>query len=51
MKKLSKIFYSIVFLLIFSTSASSTGLSLPKIGGGGNIDEAKTKFTQIFLQI
>ena len=54
MKKLSKIFYSIVFLLIFSTSASYAGLSLPKVGGdsggGGNIDEAKTKFTQIFFE-
>ena len=54
MKKLSKIFYSIMFLLIFSTSASYAGLSLPKVGGdsggGGNIDEAKTKFTQIFFE-
>ena len=39
MKKLSKTFYSIVFLLIFSTSASYAGLSLPKVGGDSGGEE------------
>lgn len=54
MIKLKKNITSFLFVLLFATSASATGLSLNKLKGGseggGNLDEAKTKFTKLFFE-